>query len=539
MGRSDQRPDAAEPALGGDPNALLRRGPSPSLVDFGAARLESLCRAADFGESTARVVDVFRTLLMPWGDIPAVGGSTWVSDISDDNTPIELSAAIANGRVEVRVLLEAQASEPTLAAHRAAGLALTARLESELGADLSRFSVVRDLFLPEDMAGPFALWHSVVFDRHGTPSFKAYFNPQARGRGAAQALVEEALQRLGMTTAWASLCRTARRGPHLDELKYFALDLSADPQSRVKVYVRHHDATPEDLEAAASVAQDYVPGEVAEFVRAMGGDRERLASRATFTCSAFTGPQSRPSATTVYVPVCAYAPDDRAVQQRVHEYLDEHGMDPAPYDALIEGYAARPLEAGVGMQSWVAFRRMRVPRLTVYLATEAGKVHPRGTIPAATGDRHAFASAEAVLRCAAEYDLAQHPFVAHLRREPDAEGVRELARWLEAFLDEIEPLRPATDDGLQGAAVLMAGQLGAEQIAGALARLGVIPPTGGTPATRLARAAGSDAGPFDRARAIPTDSRAISAVRLGAMGLHAGLWRSLDELYVERFGGGR
>nr|WP_240481343.1 tryptophan dimethylallyltransferase family protein [Sandaracinus amylolyticus] len=554
----------------------------PSLVDFGARRLEALCLAAGFESATSEVVDTFRALLAPWGDRPlhhrtsSPDAGFWVSDISDDNTPIELSAAIAAGEVEVRVLLEAQAEEPTLPAHRAAAIALTERLERDHGADLSRFRVVQDLFLPDDMHGPFALWHSAVFRRGRPPAFKAYFNPQAYGRGRAQSVVEEALHRLGFDGAWGSLCRTARRGPHLDELKYFALDLVADPKARVKVYVRHHDATAADLEAACSGAESYTPGEVHEFVRAMGGDRERLAARATFTCSALVEGSVRPAATTVYVPICAYAPDDLAVQQRVHAYLVEHGMDPAPYDALVHGYAERPLDAGVGMQSWVAFRRHHDdPRLTVYLATEAAKVHPRGSVPAATGDRLAFASGEAVLRTMSEYDVADHPLVRRLSRGEDATHellrlTRELcvglatqrARWVAtagasadapetrdaleldlARIDAALDARASTRDGFgEELDELLAGRIGPadaiEAIAALLAcdaavqqLLAMIDACG---ATSLASA------PTDAhaalARSVPTARRAIASMRSGAMSVHSAIWEWLDDRYVERFG---
>lgn len=388
-----------------------------SLAAHCERRLEALCRAAGFGEESTAVVRTFHRLIEPWADRPVGLTTPWVSEISDDNTPVELSAAISEGRVQVRVLLEAQADEPTVAAHRRAALAFTERLESDHGAHLGRFHRVADLFLPEDMRGPFALWHSAVFDLGRPPTFKAYFNPQARGPELAPALVEEGLSRLGMADCWAAASRTARRGPHLDELKYFALDLTAEPTARVKVYVRHHGASAGDLERACSGAADYVPGEVREFVRAMGGDHAQLSRRAPFSCSAFHDGSSRPSATTVYVPVCAYADDDAAVEDRVSEYLSTHGMDPAAYHALLAGYAERPLDAGVGMQSWVAFRRLSGARLTVYLATEAGAVYPRGSVPAATGDRFAFETAEELARCLSSFDLTHHPCLRRLRRE--------------------------------------------------------------------------------------------------------------------------
>jgi hypothetical protein len=316
--------------------------------------------------------------------------SPWVSEVSDDNTPIEFSVAIAGDHVEVRVLFEPQAEEPTLPAYRAAGLALHERLEREFRADLTRFRLVRDLFLPEDMQGPFAVWCSAVFSAGRAPFFKAYFNPQARGPELAHSLVEQGLQRLGLDGTWATLIRgSLARGPHADELKYFALDLTGDPEARVKVYVRHHGATPEDLESACDASRHFVPGEALAFARAMRAGSDRLGVRAPFTCSAFTGnADARPTSTTLYIPVCAYARDDAAVQRRVHDYLVASHIDPTRYDSMVKGFANRPLEQGVGMQSWVALRRNdEGVRITVYFGTEANRVHSPGVVPAPTMER--------------------------------------------------------------------------------------------------------------------------------------------------------
>jgi DMATS type aromatic prenyltransferase len=351
------------------------------LIDYVLARLERLCTAAQLGDERDAIVNTFGAL---WGD--AVVPPGWISDISDDNTPIELSVAMEGERTEVRVLFEVQATEPTLAAYRRAGLAFHERLEREYGADLSRFRLLQDLFLPEGMEGPFAVWSSVVFARGKAPAFKTYFNPRARGGQNARRLVQTAFERLGMHDALSHLHDTALRRGELDELKYFALDLGADPRSRVKVYVRHHEATPADLEVAASAAASYVPNDTRSFVRAMAGGDAPLRVRAPFTCSAFTADEScRPASTTVYVPVCAYARDDAAVHDRIARYMRARGLDPAGYDALVEGFANRPLEAGIGMQAWFALRtHAGAARFTVYFATEATRVHAPGVVPAPT-----------------------------------------------------------------------------------------------------------------------------------------------------------
>lgn len=414
-----------------------------TLLDFTSVRLTRLCETAGLQEDAAGILGTFRELVSPWASQRIVGApSQWASDISDDNTPIELSVAIAEARVDVRVLFEAQAADPTLSAYRRAALEFHERLEREFGADLGRYRKIVDLFAPEGMGGPFAIWNSAVFSRGAPTAFKSYFNPQAHGPSEASALVEAALGRLGFKNAWTTLSRTAaRRGPHLDELKYFALDLADDRRARVKVYVRHHDATPDDLEAACSGQRDYVPGEGLAFTRAMRGGDERLSARATFTCSAFVeGDDERPSATTLYVPVCAYAETDAAVRERVLRYLVEQNIAPQAYDRIVRGYTNRPLEDGVGMQSWMALQRHGgQPRVTVYLATEASKVFAPGTVPAASPSRTLFTSVQEVLSCVEQYPLLDHPLFGRLgRSEGDGTAVLVgLARVLDRGWQEV------------------------------------------------------------------------------------------------------
>lgn len=392
----------------------LRSAPDrePRLVDFAADRLRQLCLAAGHGKAAETAVEHLRNLVQPWANVPQTTRNGWMSEISDDNTPIEFSVAMRRGSADVRVLFEPQACVPTLKAYRQASLALHDRLEREFGADLRRFRLVQNVFAPEDMSGPFAIWCSAVFSLGKHPAFKSYFNTQARGVGLAPALVEDALVRLGMQNAWGAIGQSiARRGPHLDELKYFALDLSAHKQARVKVYARHHNATPEDLEAACALQCESAPGRAFEFARELA-DGGVLAKRASFTCAAFVEGQDRPSSITLYVPICAYAKDDRVIRDRIASYLRSHGMDAEGYERLINRFANRPLEAGVGMQSWIAIKRdPRNPEFSVYLSTEAYRVYPPGSVPADATSRSVFASGADLTDYSARYAAHYHPLV--------------------------------------------------------------------------------------------------------------------------------
>ncbi|MET0342672.1 MAG: tryptophan dimethylallyltransferase family protein [Polyangiales bacterium] len=345
-------------------------------------RLSSL--AQELALDTETVLSTYHARVAPWiAERDAC--ASWQSEVSDDHTPIELSVTLTEGDAALRLLFEPQPARPTLDAAREAGLAFLDALETIPGVDLTRFRRVQDLFLPERMHGRFALWISVVFARGAEPEYKVYLDPHARGAAEAPALVEEALDRLGLPHAWASLRESAlRRGPVLDETKYFALDLGSDPAARVKIYVHHHGATPADLVTACENACNGDAERVHAFARAMRGGDAPMRVRAPFTCHAFTATRDARAEATVYVPVCAYAPDDEAVAERVQEYLDrEPGVDSRRYRRVLRAAATRPLAAGVGLQSWFALRcGARGPRFTVYLATESRRVFARGVIPA-------------------------------------------------------------------------------------------------------------------------------------------------------------
>lgn len=514
------------------------------LVDHAADRLASL--SAVLALDSDRIVGTFRDLVGPWSELAP---SSWRSEISDDHTPIELSVTLDEDDVALRVLFEVQATAPTLDAFRSAALAFHARLESEFGADLSNFRRVEDLFLPRVMHGAFAAWSSVVFARNEPPTFKTYLNPQAQGAAHASGLVEEALARVGLRHAWAHLSAAAtRRGPHLDEIKYFALDLTGGPHARVKVYVHHHAASAADLDAACARSRGHSSEDVLAFVRTMRGGDEQMTARAPFTCHAFSG-EPGPATTTIYVPVCAYAATDAEVEGRAVSYLESRAIDPARYRRILGAAARRSLDAGVGLQSWIALRRRGArARLTIYLATEARRVHPPGSVPAPSADRLGFESPDAVLARVWELAIDEHPFVRRLLRDPRGAAVWSLVHALREALSR--PIGPAnvamrlidaldasrapapTDTALAAGRRLQEAlpvRSNADEALGALA---------GSMAERLVRTVARvlpDLPTNDRASApnvLPRGAEATARFARDALALHRAFWNLLDDLYA-------
>jgi DMATS type aromatic prenyltransferase len=358
------------------------RGPEvlqSTFADYGAERLSKVCHAIGMDAYARDAVRTFRSLLEPWGDRVIGETPVWPSDIVDDHTPFEISATVGGNRSEVRVLVEAQGDPPTLRTQQEAGRALTLKLERDFGADLTRLRLIEDLFLPEDPQGIFAMWHAVSFRSDGKLDLKVYLNLQAQGRERAPILAEEALARVGFPQALPALRRiAARRGLDADELLYFSLDLAASAEARVKVYFRHHHATADDLENALALSPEHAPGKVSEMCRALGGGEGPFSSRAPVSCFSYTeGDTEGPSSGTVYFPITGYVNDDLEAKSRISAYLAGLGVPAGAYEAAVDAFTTRPLESGVGMQSYVSFRHDRgVPRLTVYFGPEAYSTEP-------------------------------------------------------------------------------------------------------------------------------------------------------------------
>jgi DMATS type aromatic prenyltransferase len=332
----------------------------------------ALWQAAMHRQCPIEIQEIFRTLLSPWGDASIPKSPTWPSDIGGDHSPFEFSLAVGRDQPELRVLVEAQANDPNSAAFWAAGLELTERLNREQGVDTNQFVKVRDLFSPDSLKSSFAIWHAVCLSAGGPPAWKIYLNPQARGRAAAGEVVEEALARLGYPRVWRSLSRNAAgRGPDLDELKYFSLDLSGAPDARVKIYFAHHQVAASELERSFSPAKNYVSGDATEFCRALLASTGPFRAAPLGSCFSFVGADCDvPSAATLHLPVGRYVQNDALIKERVQDYLEKYGIATAPYLESLAALADRPLDSGAGIQTYVSARRAKLgQRVTLYLAS--------------------------------------------------------------------------------------------------------------------------------------------------------------------------
>jgi DMATS type aromatic prenyltransferase len=403
--------------VGFDPEQLI---PKPTYVEVGIEKLTALCDVVGLNAKISQIHEIFQAMTTSWGDKQVGDVSGWRSDVSDDGAPFEFSIALDPDKVELRVLVEAQGSEATLQSNWQAGLELNQQLASQYNVSLDRFAQIDDLYSPTNAAAKFSMWHAVCFYPDKEPAFKLYLNPQSQSPSKAAAIVEESMVRLGFTHAWPTLAETAaQRGPDKDEFVYFSLDLAAHSHARVKVYLRHHDATPTELESALSAARNYIPGDAIEFCQAMAPDQNSFSAKPAISAfSWIEGDDTTPSSGTLYLPISNYATDDEVVCDRIDLYFIQHGLPISIYHSTIKSSASRPLDAGIGMHSYISLRReQQQRRVNIYINPEINAVRSPKTIATPKLVRY-FPSLEETVLHYKTNSVGDHPFFQRLHREP-------------------------------------------------------------------------------------------------------------------------
>ena len=408
----------------------VARAPA-TLAELGSRQLASLAAACGLDDQLPRIVRTFLALLGEGVGDRAGGAPAFPSDVVDDNTPYELSLALGGAGAELRLLVEPTGANRSLVGRWATARALGRYLRDTQGADLERLDRVAELFAPrtgETEHGLLALWYAVAFRANAEPDLKAYVDLRVRGAEHAPALLEEALARLDLGAAYPRFLREAgARGRSLDELVYFSLDLVDPARARVKVYLRHHEATAADVERVLAGLGGVGAGEIREFCMAILGSEGPYLARPLVSCWSFSTATStepcRPGGGTLYVPVAYYAQHDEEARLRVGAWLDRVALARDVYDAAVRTFARRPLEAGVGLHSYVSFKRERgAPKLTTYLAPEAYRVFEPGTLAARRfASPHRPRTPESlVARYETTEKIADHPLFRRLAREAPA-----------------------------------------------------------------------------------------------------------------------
>ncbi|MET7621579.1 tryptophan dimethylallyltransferase family protein [Streptomyces sp. NPDC005408] len=327
------------------------------------------------GEQGARVL---RTMLSPWGERKITDHPEWSSDVCADGSPIEFSAAISDHGAQIRVLVEALPEEPSTPAAQKSALGLTHALIENFGAAGGRLAAVEDLFLPNEDPTGFAMMHAAIFTPTSGPEFKVYLNPYANNGMSRSERTREALDRLGFGKAWEAITAYARRGFDLDRIVYFGLDLSDSPESRVKVYFRHYDIAPADLDACMEISAHHEAGLLGEFCRKLTGRAGELTDQPIVSNLTFTDTGGHvPLSATAYVPLWLYAESDRTIRDRVSSVMADIGLPSDSYESLLNCVARRPLTEGCGIHTYASVRvQQGRPRMTTYWSSELYDRYP-------------------------------------------------------------------------------------------------------------------------------------------------------------------
>jgi DMATS type aromatic prenyltransferase len=311
-------------------------------------------------------------LMSTWAERAIGSRPSGLSHITDEHFPIEFSLALEDGVPEVRVLFEAQPDVFRQSDLWRAGWEACEKLERKYGVSLDRLRQVADLFEPSSPSCNFAIWHGISFSPSGPPQFKVYLNPLAQGPDRGPAVIRESLARLGFASAMQDVFANSDHGC---EFRFFSLDLADGPDARAKVYRAHHDATREEIESWLHVVPGYSRTLVDQFWTTIAGPRDRFSRLPVSTYLSLNSRNPRPSAATIHFPVRNYADTDLDVYRRVQAFLTPDEL--VHYERAMAGFTHRPLEAGIGMQSYVSVRLHSGPRhITVYLSPEAYRVAP-------------------------------------------------------------------------------------------------------------------------------------------------------------------
>ncbi len=386
-----------------------------TLNHLAASRAQGLTRALGLEHRSDEFEQLCLKMMHPWGQRSAADSPDYLSRVVDDGTPFEFSIALDQVS-ELRFMVEPLGMEPSLSTNAEAAGQLLGALSHDYDLDLSRFSAIADLFLPEQPQGGFLIWIAAAIRAEGPPQFKLYLNPAARGPREAPRVIEESLYRLGIEEAWPAIGNVLTwRGPEADELKYFSLDLSASTHARVKVYARHHRSTRDIVTAAASACSSYDPDVIHSFLRTVAPNVDVYDGRGPFTCYAFVGSSaSAPDSVATHFPINGYVESDQEAHERILRTFDVFDLPNAPYLQALAAVVDHPLSERLGTHSYISLRRHRgQTRLTAYLPCEAyapGTVeNPKETRRASGVSERASATPGAEPR--------KHPLFKRLQRE--------------------------------------------------------------------------------------------------------------------------
>lgn len=321
------------------------------------------------GTSGFTQVETVCSVLGAWAEEPVARFDHRHSYTANDGLPVEFSFAFGRTTAGARVLFEPQALSDDVLSGQREGRAFVERLERSLGVDVDRFRAVEDLFLGEHASPPlFSMLHAAALTQQGrVPLFKTYFNPAALDAPPVE-VVGEAMARLGLARQWAALrghLGASDLGSPGQEVALFALDHGADPEARVKIYLRHSGCGPGEIERVAAIARGHRLGLFSRFLEETSDLPVADWSKAPMTCLAYRGSRPVASSVTLYCPLEPNLAHDGLAEQRVLSLLAESRIDTAPCQALLDMVCGTDRSQSRRL-SWFGYKNPDDPVVTVY-----------------------------------------------------------------------------------------------------------------------------------------------------------------------------
>ncbi|KAI0878909.1 beta-eliminating lyase [Hypoxylon argillaceum] len=330
-------------------------------------QISHLSRAVGQDEAiTAQLLNALSLAASGWGQssIPeSINTSSWVSSVSNDHAPFEYSVVLdqGTGEAELRFLIEAQPEGTSIEQVQESALKLNESIAAEYSArvSLSRFELVRDIFMPNKPDGNFAAWHSYAATKNG-PEWKIYLSPRASGTAKSLSSTRMAFERLGMSSDWDLVEKTMTSA---DYVVYISLDLSSEADNaRVKVYIAHDAASALTIAQKHEAICPYASAfEIQRFCESMsGGSLGPYTGKPLLSCFAFTSKAPGRPVGTVHFPIDAYSKDDGEVQERVEGYMVVKSVPTIykqRYRKVIAAVQRRPLAERPGIHSWVSLKQ--------------------------------------------------------------------------------------------------------------------------------------------------------------------------------------
>jgi hypothetical protein len=287
------------------------------------------------GDDAAPTIRMLRAALPAWVDQRISVTPSPPSYVADDGFPAEMSVNWAGRHPELRLLFDCH---------------------GHAGPVTRRLGQVREVFMPRaGRPSPAPLWRSVAWRPPSRVIHKTYLGLYKWQPFDRYAAVGEAMDRLGMAAAWDDARQHVEGVVGRREVEFFAVDETGEPNARVKIYYRNHDADIGEMNRIASVAPSH-DGEAALAAYRTLTAGGTAAGEAALSCLAFRPGLDRVAESTTYLRLADLASSDRQAVDRTASLMRREGIDPAPLHALAAALVPGPLEDSRGFLALVSYR---------------------------------------------------------------------------------------------------------------------------------------------------------------------------------------